>query len=96
MAAGGYPGPVLSGVPIPNLAQAPDDDLVVFQAGTAMVGGRTVTAGGRVLTVTAHGADIMAARAKAYAAVERLRWPGATWRRDIGIREVERRLARRA
>jgi phosphoribosylamine--glycine ligase len=61
---------------------------VVFHAGTAAQGGGIVTAGGRVLGVTALGDGIPAAQARAYEAVERITWEGVHYRRDIGHRAV--------
>ena len=52
--------------------------------------GRLVAEGGRVLNVTALGADVAEAQARAYAAVDRIRWPGGFCRRDIGWRAVAR------
>lgn len=60
------------------------DDLVVFHAGTARVGGRLRAKGGRVLGVTAIGSTPAAARERAYAAVSEVRFEGASWRSDIG------------
>ncbi len=59
-------------------------DLVVFHAGTTRVGGRLRATGGRVLGVVGRGADLEAARARAYAAVGEVRFAGAAWRTDIG------------
>ena len=61
----------------------------VFQAGTALRDGRLVANGGRVLNVTATGATIAEAQARAYEAVDRIDWPGGFCRRDIGWRAVE-------
>jgi phosphoribosylamine--glycine ligase len=88
MTAPGYPGAYESGAPIDGLdAAAALDDVVVFHAGTRRdEAGRVVTAGGRVLGVTALGDDIDAARAQAYRAVEQIQFKGAHYRRDIGRR----------
>jgi phosphoribosylamine--glycine ligase len=59
---------------------------VVFHAGTQLEGETLMSAGGRVLAVTASGADVAEARERAYAAVERIDMPGAQIRRDIGVR----------
>ncbi len=93
MAAAGYPGTPRRGDVIAALADWRDsEDVMVFQAGTARaLDGSLVTAGGRVLGVTAHGPDLSAARQRAYAAVEQLAWDGVQVRRDIGIRELKRR-----
>ncbi|MGA8245525.1 MAG: phosphoribosylamine--glycine ligase, partial [Nocardioides sp.] len=84
MASKGYPetsseGDVIVGTE--TLERDPDVD--VIHAGTALVDGRLVTAGGRVLAVTAVGADVADARAKAYEGVAMVSFPGAQWRRDI-------------
>jgi phosphoribosylamine--glycine ligase len=71
------------GVPITALP-ADTDDLVVFHAGTQRDGDRVVTAGGRVLGVTALGDTLADARRKAYAAVERIHFEGAQYRTDLG------------
>ena len=86
MAAGGYPGTPRLGDEITGLP-ASTSDLVVFHAGTRRDGdGRLVTAGGRVLGVTAYGADLTAARARAYGAIEEITFEGKHFRRDIGMR----------
>ncbi len=92
VASAGYPGTPKVGDPIENLERATSDgDVVVFHAGTARktAGGHEgvlVSAGGRVLGVTALGISVDQARAKAYAAVERIELPGKQYRRDIGMR----------
>ncbi len=85
LASGGYPGAYRTGLPVEGLAAATAVDGVrVYHAGTALdAGGRVVTAGGRVLAVTALGADVPAARALAYQAAARIRFDGAHYRRDI-------------
>lgn len=85
LASGGYPGHYRKGVAIEGLAAAEAmEDVVVFHAGTAMVGGRLVTAGGRVLGVTGLGDDLRAALRRAYAAAEAIAFDGRQMRRDIG------------
>ena len=85
MASGGYPGSYRKGIAIRGLEEAATlEDVVVFHAGTRREGDRVVTAGGRVLGVTALGDDIPAAIRRAYEAVERISWEGAHYRRDIG------------
>jgi phosphoribosylamine---glycine ligase len=90
MASAGYPGSYAKGKPILGLdivAQVPDTK--VFHAGTAKVGGQTVTQGGRVLGVTAWGEDLAQAQAKAYAAVEKIRFDGAHFRHDIAAKALK-------
>jgi phosphoribosylamine--glycine ligase len=85
LASRGYPASSESGVPIAGVAEAGRErDVAVFHAGTALEGGQLVTAGGRVLAVTARGADGAAAQAAAYAAAERIAFDGMQLRRDIG------------
>ena len=87
MAAAGYPGKPRVGDRIHGLAAAEAvGDVVVFQAGTRSHDGDLLTAGGRVLAVTALGDDAPAARERAYAAVGQIDWPGAHFRKDIGQR----------
>jgi phosphoribosylamine--glycine ligase len=83
LASGGYPGPYRKGYPISGLDRVPPD-VMVFHAGTALEDGRLVTAGGRVLGVTAAAETIPAAIEKAYAAVEQIHFEGMHYRRDIG------------
>ena len=92
MAAEGYPGPYRKGDVIEGL---PEDtpETKVFHAGTALRDGQVVTAGGRVLCVTALGETVAAAARRAYAVVEGIHWPGAHYRRDIGHRAIAREAA---
>jgi len=60
----------------------------VFHAGTARAGDRVVTSGGRVLGVTAWAADLARAREAAYAAVDKIRFDGAQYRRDIAAKAL--------
>jgi phosphoribosylamine--glycine ligase len=85
MSSGGYPGSYDKGRPIEGIEQAEAlEDVVVFHAGTARDDqGRIVTAGGRVLGVTALGEDLPAARARAYDAVSQIEWDGEQHRTDI-------------
>ncbi|MGZ4678448.1 MAG: phosphoribosylamine--glycine ligase [Acidimicrobiia bacterium] len=85
LATEGYPASPRTGDPIEGLdAAAALADVVVFHAGTATgADGAVLTAGGRVLEVTALGPDIASARANAYDAVDLLSWPGMHCRRDI-------------
>ena len=89
--SGGYPGAYRTGVPIAGLDEAERlGGVTVFQAGTAERDGRLVTAGGRVLGVTALGTGVPAAIDRAYEAMERIRFAGMHFRRDIGRRAVHR------
>ncbi len=91
MASGGYPGSYAKGHEIHGLDEAARlEDVVVFHAGTRREGDRVVTAGGRVLGVTALGEDIPAAIRRAYQAVERISWEGVHYRRDIGRKALRR------
>ena len=90
MAADGYPGTPVKGTPIGGVVKAEASGAKVFHAGTALVDGRLVANGGRVLNVTAFGATAREAQANAYAAVDCLAWPGGFCRRDIGWRAIER------
>ena len=91
VAAGGYPGKVHSGDIIEGLDADSGADTKVFHAGTGIdAAGRVVTAGGRVLAVCALGDDLAAARARAYAVVQTIRFEGAFARRDIGHRALQR------
>jgi phosphoribosylamine--glycine ligase len=91
MASQGYPGTYEQGYEITGIEDAEAlGDVVVFHAGTARSDGRLVTAGGRVLGVTALGADIEQARARAYQAVARIRFHGAHYRSDIAAPERRR------
>ena len=91
MASGGYPGNYPTGVPITGIEAAEKLGATVFHAGTAEKNGKLVTAGGRVLSVCALGADIDDARAKAYAACEAIRFDGKHYRSDIGKRREARK-----
>jgi phosphoribosylamine--glycine ligase len=87
MASGGYPGNYAKGKIIRGLdeaAKAPD--VKVFHAGTALKENQIVTNGGRVLGVTAWAKDLKAAQALAYAAVEKIHFDGAHFRRDIAAK----------
>jgi phosphoribosylamine--glycine ligase len=87
LASAGYPRAIETGRPIRGLEAAEaDPDVVVFHAGTKRVGDAFVSAGGRVLGVTARGADVAAARARAYAAADRIHFDGMQLRRDIAAR----------
>jgi phosphoribosylamine--glycine ligase len=88
LAAPGYPGSPTTGEPIRGLGRAGDGEAQLFQAGTRRQGDEIVSAGGRVLSVCALGADLSEALRKAYKAVDRIDWPGKVYRRDIGWHAV--------
>ena len=98
MAAEGYPGPYERDRVIPNLEAADRmPDVKVFHAGTALCAdpaigreGRVVSDGGRVLNVTALGATLEEAQARAYEAARAVKFPAAWYRRDIGGRPFDR------
>jgi len=89
MAAKGYPDAPQKGSVIKGLDRA-GEGVEIFHAGTAERDGSIVANGGRVLNVTAMGASVGEAQAKAYEAVDKLDWPEGFCRRDIGYRAVER------
>jgi len=91
LAARGYPGSPETGGDIGGLKDAEADGAKIFQAGTALAEGKLVASGGRVLNVTARGADVAEARDRAYRAVDAVRFPGGFCRRDIGWREIGRK-----
>ncbi len=88
LASGGYPGAYATGLPIEGLEQVSHlSDVVAFHAGTRFDDeGRVVTAGGRVLGVSALGDDFAQARARAYAAVKNISFDHMHFRTDIGSR----------
>ena len=84
LASGGYPGSYDTGKEIAGIETAnARDDVVVFQAGTARRDGRVVTAGGRVLAVSALGSDLADARRRAYEAASAISFEGVHHRTDI-------------
>jgi phosphoribosylamine--glycine ligase len=89
MASKGYPGSYEKGKVITGIDEAQKDpDVVVFHAGTDIKDGKLVTAGGRVLTVTATGNTLLEAKEKAYKAVEKIHFEGAHYRKDIGDKGI--------
>jgi phosphoribosylamine--glycine ligase len=91
MATNGYPGAYGKGSVIGGLdAAAAMDDVQIFHAGTKAEGGRITANGGRVLGVAATGKSVRAAQSRAYAAVDKIDWPGGFCRRDIGYLAVKR------
>jgi phosphoribosylamine-glycine ligase len=99
MASRGYPGDYPAGYPISGALTAEDASLPedvarnswVFHSGTARKAGGLVTAGGRVLSVTARGETLEEALARAYARVDAVHFEGSVFRRDIAHRELARR-----
>jgi len=87
LAAEGYPGKVTTGDAIAGAEAELGEEVQVFQAATARsADGALVSSGGRVLTVTALGDDLAAARERAYQALSRIRMRGGHYRRDIGVK----------
>ena len=89
IAGAGYPARSDRGTPIEGVEDAEATGALVFHAGTALHDGRLVTSGGRVLAVTATGADVGAARTLAYDAVSRISFAGMQYRRDIALSAAE-------
>ncbi|GAI30982.1 unnamed protein product, partial [marine sediment metagenome] len=91
MASGGYPGPYEKGLSITGIVEAEAlGDVKVFHAGTAVADGKVVTAGGRVLGVTALGDTIATAQKRAYEAVDKIHFPDAYCRRDIADKALQK------
>lgn len=89
LASGGYPGEYEKGREIKGLDRVPEG-VTVFHAGTGLKDGRVVTAGGRVLGVTAAGKNIPTAISLAYRGAEAISFEGMHYRRDIGLKAVRR------
>ncbi len=90
LAAGGYPDNPEKGVVIRGLPSASEQDLHVFHAGTAQNGRDVITAGGRVLCVTALGDTLKLTQNRAYEAVAKISFSGMQYRQDIGHRASKR------
>ncbi len=90
MAAAGYPDSPRTGDPIAGIENAQSTGAAVFQAGTKMDGDQLVTAGGRVLGVTAGGETLEAAIANAYRGVNEISFAGMHYRKDIGAKGLSR------
>ena len=88
MASGGYPGKYATGKFITGLTPANQqaDDVVIFHSGTALRDGQVVTAGGRVLAITAVATDLRTALDKAYAELAKISFEGMQFRRDIAVK----------
>jgi len=92
MASGGYPDNYQKGKKITGLDEAEQiQDVIVFHAGTKTQNGDIVTDGGRVLGVTALGQTIADAKIRAYQAVEKIKFEGAYYRRDIAGKAIKKR-----
>ncbi len=91
MASGGYPGEYESGKIITGLDAAAMKDVVIFHSGTRNIGDKILTAGGRVLGVTAIGDSLAAARDRCHDAVGKIHFDGAYYRRDIGAKALPSR-----
>jgi phosphoribosylamine--glycine ligase len=97
MASGGYPGSYEKGKEILGLeAAAGVAETCIFHAGTAMKDGKVLTAGGRVLGVTALGKGIREAIDRAYEAVKKISWEGVHYRKDIGQKALKRETGKDA
>ncbi|HEX4578241.1 MAG TPA: phosphoribosylglycinamide synthetase C domain-containing protein, partial [Edaphobacter sp.] len=95
-ASGGYPGKYSSGKPIIGLPPADshaEEDVVVFHSGTNVKDGQLVTAGGRVLAISAVAPDLQTALDKAYAQLAKISFEGMQYRRDIGHRALRQEPA---
>jgi phosphoribosylamine--glycine ligase len=90
LASGGYPAKYDVGKPISGLETACPPAVHIFHAGTRKENGRVVTAGGRVLAVTALGETVASARERAYEAVSQIHFEGCHYRRDIALSAVAR------
>jgi phosphoribosylamine--glycine ligase len=91
LATKGYPGAYSKGTEIRGAEGLDTPDLQIFHAGTRRDGARLLANGGRVLNVTALGADVQEAQSRAYGAVDKIDWPEGFCRRDIGWREIARK-----
>ena len=90
LASGGYPGKYSTGMPIKGIEEASRvEGVQVFHAGTALMDGQLVTAGGRVLSVAARGETLQAAVDRAYEAASYISFEGMQYRRDIARRGLE-------
>ncbi|MFQ5659043.1 MAG: phosphoribosylamine--glycine ligase [Gammaproteobacteria bacterium] len=90
LAAAGYPLNAGKGHIISGLEEKFDEQIKIFHAGTENRNGNIVTAGGRVLCVTALGENVTEAKQAAYKAVKKIAWEGMLYRRDIGYRAIRR------
>ena len=89
MAAQGYPGQPLRGSRIEAIEDAESvPGVVIFHGSTREVDGAIFADGGRTLTIAAHGGDVPHACERAYAAIDKIKWPEGFCRRDIGWRAI--------
>jgi phosphoribosylamine--glycine ligase len=96
MAANGYPGDYAKGTRIDGLDEAAQiEGVEIFQAGTMANDGVILANGGRVLNVCASGKTVVEARQRAYAAIDRIKWPDGFCRHDIGWQAVEQEQAQK-
>ena len=93
MASGGYPGAYETGYEITGIAEAEATGAHVFHGGTIRREGKLVTAGGRVLGITAQGADLKTAQENAYAAVKKIQFKAAHYRTDIAAKALSAPVA---
>lgn len=97
MSSGGYPGSYEKGKVITGLDKAAkQESVVVFHAGTAVKNKKIVTAGGRVLGITAIGNDLDEAIHKAYKTIAMIKWPGSFYRTDIGAKAARHTKQKKA
>jgi phosphoribosylamine--glycine ligase len=89
LASGGYPGPYSSGMPISGIRAAEELGALVFHAGTARADSSVVTAGGRVVAVSATGETFEGARVLAYDAASKIEFADRLMRTDVGMRAVD-------
>ncbi|RJQ31768.1 MAG: phosphoribosylamine--glycine ligase [Actinobacteria bacterium] len=93
LASGGYPGDYKTGIEISGTSEASkQENVLVFHAGTKLEAGKVLTAGGRVLNVTALADDFTKAREKAYQAIKLINFDGMYYRQDIGQRAVQQQI----
>lgn len=90
LASKGYPESASKGDVISGLDNDFPDSVKVFHAGTRIVNGKVVTAGGRVLCISAKGDSVREAQQTAYAAIKKINWEGMFYRKDIGWRALKR------
>ncbi len=88
IASAGYPGAYEKGKEISGIDKL-SDDIIVFHAGTESKNGKLITNGGRVLNVTASGSDLVEARNRIYIEIDKIKFEGAYYRKDIGHRALK-------